>query len=69
MPFSEFKTLDAVVQKFQVRYTEANFINPLTFQISDYFQEDLALMMREGVIDNSEFAICENLIYPILKEV
>ena len=25
--------------------------------------------MREGVVDNSEFAICENLIYPVLKEV
>ena len=26
-------------------------------------------MRREGVVDNSEFAICENLIYPVLKEV
>ncbi|WP_271254300.1 hypothetical protein [Pseudanabaena sp. Chao 1811] len=26
-------------------------------------------MMFEGVVDNSEFAICENLIYPVLKEV
>lgn len=69
MPFSEFKTIGAVVQKFQVRYTEANFIDPLALKISEYFQEDLALMMREGVVDNSEFAICENLIYPILKEV
>ncbi|MFM7448768.1 MAG: hypothetical protein ACKO24_09235 [Leptolyngbyaceae cyanobacterium] len=25
--------------------------------------------MREGVVDNSEFAICENFIYPVLKEV
>nr|WP_223270055.1 hypothetical protein [Nostoc sp. 'Peltigera membranacea cyanobiont' 213] len=25
--------------------------------------------MREGIVDNSEFAICENLIYPVLKEV
>ncbi|MDY7015169.1 MAG: hypothetical protein SVX43_16545, partial [Cyanobacteriota bacterium] len=26
-------------------------------------------VMREGVVDNSEFAICENLIYPVLKEI
>ena len=26
-------------------------------------------MMQEGVVDNSESAICENLIYPVLKEV
>ncbi|WP_370589590.1 hypothetical protein [Tychonema sp. LEGE 07203] len=25
--------------------------------------------IREGVVDNSEFAVCENLIYPVLKEV
>jgi hypothetical protein len=69
MSFSEYKTIGAVVKEFQVRYTEARFIEPLAFEISDYFREDLQLMMREGMVDNSEFAICENLIYPILKEV
>ena len=68
MSFSEYKTIGAVVKEFQVRYTEANFIEHLAFQISDYFREDLHLMMREGMVDNSEFAICENLIYPVLKE-
>ena len=62
MSFSEYKTIGAVVKEFQVRYTEANFIEQLAFQISDYFREDLHLMMREGMVDNSEFAICENLI-------
>ena len=69
MSFSEYKTIGAVVQEFQVRYTEANFVEQLALQISEYFQEDLQMMMREGVVDNSEFAICENLIYPVLKEV
>ena len=39
------------------------------FSVSDYFREDLQTVMREGVVYNSEFAICENLIYPVLKEV
>ena len=26
-------------------------------------------MMRDAVVDNLEFAICENFIYPLLKEV
>ena len=26
-------------------------------------------LMEEGVVDCSEYAICENLIYPVLKEV
>jgi hypothetical protein len=27
------------------------------------------LLFSEGVVNNSEAAICENLIYPVLKEV
>ncbi len=69
MAFGTYKTIGAVVKEFQITYTESDFVKPLPFQVSDYFREDLQLMMREGVVDNSEFAICENLIYPLLKEV
>ena len=63
MAFGSYKTIGAVVKEFQITYTEADFITGLTFATSDYFREDLHLMIREGVVDNSEFAICENLIY------
>ncbi|QLE54775.1 hypothetical protein [Nostoc sp. TCL26-01] len=69
MAFSNFKTIGEVLKAFQVTYTEANFIGELAFTVSDYFREDLELMMRDAVVDNSEFAICENLIYPVIKEV
>jgi hypothetical protein len=69
MAFSNYKTIGEVLKEFQVTYTEANFMAEAEFNISDYFREDLATVMREGVVDNSEFAICENLIYPVLKEV
>jgi hypothetical protein len=69
MAFSSYKTISEVLKEFQVTYTESNFIGEATFQISDYFRDDLELVMREGVVYNSEFAICENLIYPVLKEV
>ncbi len=69
MAFGSYKTIGAVVKEFQITYTESDFVKPLPFMVSDYFREDLQLMMREGVVDNSEFAICENLIYPLLKEV
>ncbi|HBR73654.1 MAG TPA: hypothetical protein DEA78_08050 [Cyanobacteria bacterium UBA11159] len=61
--------MGAVVKEFQVTYTEANFMKEIEFNIPNYFREDLEFMMREAVVDNSEFAVCENLIYPILKEV
>jgi hypothetical protein len=69
MSFSSYKTLGDAIKAFQITYTESNFITEVPFQISEYFREDLQLMMREGVVDNSEFAICENVIFPVLKEV
>jgi len=67
--FSNYKRLGETVKEFQVIYTQANFINGVDFNIPTGFREDLQFMMQEGVVDNSEFAICENLIYPILKEI
>jgi hypothetical protein len=69
MSFSHYKSLGETVKEFQVYYREENFVREIPFSISDYFREDLALMLMEGMVDNSEYAICENLIYPILKEV
>ena len=69
MAFSSYKSIGAVVKEFKVTYTESDFIVETEFNIPDYFREDLQTVMREGVVDNSEFAICENLIYPVLKEV
>ncbi|MCC3456158.1 hypothetical protein [Microcoleus sp. PH2017_08_TRC_O_A] len=69
MPFSAYKTIDAVLKEFQITYTQSNFIVETEFNIPDYFREDLEIVMEEGAADCSEFAICENLIYPVLKEV
>ena len=69
MSFSSYKSLSAVIREFQITYTESDFVETLPVTISDYFREDLQVVMRDGVVDNSEFAICENLIYPLLKEV
>lgn len=69
MAFSNFKTIGEVLKAFQVIYTEANFVSEVAFNIPEYFREDLTTVMREGVVDCSEYAICENLIYPVLKEV
>jgi hypothetical protein len=69
MAFSNYKDIATVLKEFQITYTEANFMNEVEFSISDYFREDLETVMQDGVPSASEFSICENLIYPILKEV
>ncbi|RCJ30069.1 hypothetical protein A6770_21510 [Nostoc minutum NIES-26] len=69
MAFISYKDIGAVLKEFQITYTEANFIEEIEFSISDYFREDLQTVMQDGVPSASEFSICENLIYPVLKEV
>ncbi|MEG4959015.1 MULTISPECIES: hypothetical protein [unclassified Microcoleus] len=69
MPFSAYKTIDSVVKEFQITYTKSNFIIETELNIPDYFREDLEIVMQDGAADCSEYAICENLIYPVLKEV
>ncbi len=69
MPFSAYNTIGAVVKEFQITYTQSNFIIETEFPIPDYFREDLEIVMQDGAVDCSELAICENLIYPVLKEV
>lgn len=68
MAFSEFKNLGKVVQEYKINYSERNFVQTLAFPISDYFRDELQLILQYAVVDNSEFAICENLVYPILRE-
>jgi hypothetical protein len=69
MAFSNYKDIGSVLKEFQITYTEANFMSEVEFNISDYFREDLQTVMQDGVPHASEFSICENLIYPVLKEV
>lgn len=69
MTFSSYKDIGSVLKEFQITYTEANFMGEIEFSISDYFREDLQIVMQDGVPNASEFSICENLIYPVLKEI
>jgi hypothetical protein len=69
MPFSSYKSIGAVAKEFQIKYVRDNFIIETEFAVSQSFREELDLIFNEGVFDNSEIAICENIIYPVLKEI
>jgi hypothetical protein len=69
MSFTTYKNMGTVLKKFQITYREENFVAVTPVTLSDYFQAELNLVRTELVTDNSEYAICENLIYPILKEI
>ena len=69
MPYSSYKNIGSVAKEYQIKYIRDNFIVETEFNISDIFRQELELVLNEGIVDNSESAICENIIYPILKEV
>ncbi|MEC4983413.1 MAG: hypothetical protein SAJ37_00825 [Oscillatoria sp. PMC 1068.18] len=69
MPFDSYQNIGTVLTEFQITATEDNFIRETEIAIADYFRADLEFSLRELVVDNSEAAICENIIYPILKEI
>ena len=74
MPFSSFKNIGAVIKQFNLTYREENFIAPVLragglATPSEALRAEIQFSLREVVVDNSEYAICENFIYPILKEV
>ena len=69
MSFSTYKSISAVAKEFKIKVIRDNFIVETEFPISEVFRRELDLIFSEGVFDNSEIAICENIIYPILKEV
>lgn len=69
MPFKLYQTMGEVLREFNITYLEDNFVQPYPINISDYIRAELDFNLKEVVIENSEYAVCETLIYPILREV
>ncbi len=69
MSFTSYQSTGAVLKQFQIVYNESNYIVEAEMPVNDYFRVELQMTIGEGVVDNSDVAICENLIYPVLKEV
>ena len=70
MAFSDFKAIPDVQEKFRVTYVADNFLGTEeTLNPSDQFLSELEFNMKYIDVYASEGARCENVIYPILREV
>jgi hypothetical protein len=69
MSFSKYKNIADVLREFPLTYQEENFVKTLAMEIDPYFTKRLNFTLQEGVVFNSEASICENIIYPILREI
>ncbi len=68
--FSAFKTLEDALTHYNVISTmdDILFVEK-TCKIPAYLAEELAFTITETAYNISEAAICEAIIYPILREV
>jgi hypothetical protein len=69
MAFTSYKSIADVLRSFPLSYQEEDFIEVVTFGSDDRFISRLNTIVRDGIVFNSEYAICENIISPILTEV
>ena len=68
MVFTQFKFLKDVLKKYQLRLSKNNFIEtPLNCPAPSALHSDIIFSLKQGLYKHSEVAICEQLIYPILK--
>jgi hypothetical protein len=69
MAFTNYKSIADVLKSFPLSYQEKDFIQNIKFECDEYFTSRLNTVIQEGIVFNSEYAICENIISPILTEV
>jgi hypothetical protein len=71
MAFSKsFKQLGEVLTETGIQHIkDVDFVTTESMKASDYFKSEIDLTLQEVPYNISEFAICETLIYPILREV
>jgi len=65
---NQFKSLAAVLKHYQIHYKEADFEIIKTATLNESVRQDIFFTLKEVAYNVSEAAICENLIYPVLKE-
>jgi hypothetical protein len=69
MSFDSYKNVAEVLKEYSIISHEENFIVETEINIRDAFREDLEFSLREFTFEESEYAICEAIIFPILKEI
>jgi len=67
MAFTTYKSLSEVIKKFKIKYVGENFPVFEPNKAPEVLQDDISFTLQNVAYDISEPAICENLIYPVLK--
>lgn len=68
MPFGSYRTLGEALRTLQITAMTEEYFQPLPLAVRDAFQAELAERLEDCPVSCSEWAVCENLIYPVLSE-
>ena len=69
MAFTDFKSIMQVQEAYGIKYTQEDYIQYSDIEPSPTFVEEFAFSQRHINVFASEAARCENVIYPVLREV
>jgi len=69
MAFTDFKSVAQVQEKYNIRYAEEDFIEYGELSPSEIFLKEFEFSLRNMDVFTSEASRCENVIYPILREI
>ena len=69
MSFESFKSIADVLVEYQITAIEQSFIQLLNIEVDPSFRDRLNLYLLEFNFKDSEYAVCEMIIFPILAEV
>ena len=69
MSFESYRSIAQVMEEFQITTIDRDFVEPLPLAVSDMLREDLAFTFKEFNVEESEYGVCEAVIFPILKTV
>lgn len=67
MSYGNFKTVTEVAEKFDIELKTESFIDELAIEIPDYPFSDIERRLGNEISFINEFAICEDIIKPILN--
>ena len=69
MAFSDFKSMAQVQEKYRIKYAEENFIEYADLLPTPVFLAEFEFNRQNIDVFSSEASRCENVIYPVLREV
>ena len=69
MAFTDFKSIMQVQETYGIKYTQEDYVQYADIEPSSVFLEEFAFSQQHINVFASEAARCENVIYPVLREV